>query len=117
MTCVRSGQARPDPWLLTGVPAVVSRVERDFACKWAGRYSSCAGCPAGAVALGAGGAGTYTERVIPGSDLFRVRSPQRSGLRAASQVVMPMVLSESDLHSLWSSTAPARGGHAALGRP
>jgi len=33
--------------------------------------SSCAGCPAGTVALGAGGAGTYTERAIPGSEPIR----------------------------------------------
>ena len=31
------------------------------------------------VALEAGGADTYTQRAIPGSDLFRVRSPRRSG--------------------------------------
>jgi hypothetical protein len=37
-----------------------------------GRYrSACAGCPAGTVALGAGGADTHTQRAIPGSESSR----------------------------------------------
>jgi len=38
MVRVRSGQARPGPWFLAGVPAVVSRVKRDFACTLAGAF-------------------------------------------------------------------------------
>ncbi len=36
MARVRSGQARPGPWFLTGVSAVVSGVKRDFACTFTG---------------------------------------------------------------------------------
>jgi hypothetical protein len=45
---------------------VVSRVKRDLACAFT-RHLPCARCPAVAVMLGAGGAGTYTQRAIPGA--------------------------------------------------
>ena len=54
--------------------------------------SACAGCPAGTVALGAGGADTDTQRAIPGSDLFRSqfkdspRSEASTSLRSAATV-------------------------------
>ena len=38
MARVRSEQARPGPWFLTGVSAVVSRVKRDFACTLTGAF-------------------------------------------------------------------------------
>ena len=75
---------------------MVCRVKCDFACTLTGAISPCTGCPAGTVALGAGGADTYTQRAIPGSDLFRVRSPPRLGSRASSQATMPAALSGSD---------------------
>ena len=40
-------------------------------------------------------ADTYTQRAIPGSDLFRVRSPPQLGSHASSQAAMPAVLSAS----------------------
>jgi len=62
-------------------------------------------CPAVTVMLEAGGAGTYTQRAIPGSDLFCVRSPPRFGSRATRQVAMPAVLSASDRDNPQSTTS------------
>jgi hypothetical protein len=64
MARVRSGQAPAWPLVLTGVSAVGSRVKGDFAYVDR-RLSACAGCPAGTVMLGAGGAGTYAQQAIP----------------------------------------------------
>jgi hypothetical protein len=66
MVRIRPGRLSPGPCLLTGVPAVVSRVKRDLACAFT-RHLPCACCPAVAVTLEAGGAGTYTRRAIPGA--------------------------------------------------
>ena len=63
---VRAGSG-PAPWSLTGVPAEVSRIKHDFACTFAAP-STCVRCPAATVMLDAGGAGTYTQRAIPGSE-------------------------------------------------
>jgi hypothetical protein len=96
MARVRSGQA--PAWPLVSDRSVRSGLQGQARLRvYVGRcLSTCAGCPAGTVALGAGGADTYTQRAIPGSDLFRVRSPPRLGSRASSQVAMPAVLSGSD---------------------
>ena len=59
------GRLPPDPCLLTGVFAVVSRVMRDFACTFTGTFGPVL-VVLRSVALGAGGAGTYAERAIPG---------------------------------------------------
>jgi len=48
------------------VPAEVSGIKRDFAWYVDQALSTCARCPAGTVTLEAGGAGTYTQRAIPG---------------------------------------------------
>ena len=48
--------------------------------------STCAGCPAGTVALGAGGADTYTQRVIP--DLTSSVSVQGSYLAGSHSLAM-----------------------------
>jgi hypothetical protein len=61
------GRLLPGPWLLTGVFAeapwssVTSRVRSPG-------IFTCARCPAVTVALEAGGADTYTQRAIPGSE-------------------------------------------------
>ena len=94
MARVRSGQAPAWPLVLTGVSAEAPGSSVTSRVRWP-VLSTCAGCPAGTVALEAGGADTYTQRAIPGSDLFRVRSPPRLGSRASSQVAMPAVLSGS----------------------
>jgi hypothetical protein len=75
------------------------------------RYlSTCAGCPAGTVALGAGGADTSTERAIFGSDLFRVSSPPRTGSRAQRQITVSADFSESGHGNPRSTTHRACGG-------
>ena len=67
MVRVRSGQA--PAWPLSSDRSVRrgSGVKRDFACTFARHFFTCAHCPAATVTLGAGGAGTYTQRAIPGS--------------------------------------------------
>ena len=67
MARARSGQA--PAWPLSSDRSVRrgSRGKRDFACTCPGSFT-CARCPAVAVTLGAGGAGTYTQRAIPGSE-------------------------------------------------
>ena len=68
MARVRPGQA--PAWPLSSDRSVRrgSRVKHDFACTFTWHYSPVPGCPAGPVMLEAGGAGTYTQRAIPGSE-------------------------------------------------
>jgi hypothetical protein len=65
------GRFRPGPWFLTGVSAVVSGVKRDFACTLAGALPPVLVVLRGTVALEAGGADTYTWRVIAGLEFRR----------------------------------------------
>ena len=67
MARVRSGQARPAPWFLTGVSVEVPGSSVTSRVRAPGTYS-CAGCPAGTVMLEAGGADTDTQRAIPGPE-------------------------------------------------
>ncbi len=114
MARARSGQA--PAWPLVSDRSVRCGLQGQARLRvYVGRcLSSCAGCPAGSVALGAGGADTYAQRAIPGSDLFLVRSPSPGGLRAPSQVVVPAVLSGSCRSTTQSTTSSARGGHGLL---
>ncbi len=73
----------PGPCFLTGVSAVVSRVKSDFACTPARRFPF-ARCPAVIVTLEAGGAGTYTERAIPGSQA----PPLAGGFQSAAWILV-----------------------------
>jgi hypothetical protein len=60
------GRLRPGPWFLVGVSAEApgsSMTSRDHRAP-----SGCARCPAVTVMLEAGGAGTYTQRAIPGRE-------------------------------------------------
>jgi len=68
MARVRSGQA--PAWPLSSDRSVRSGLQGQARLRvYVGPgLSTCAGCPAGTVALGAGGAGTYTQRAIPGSE-------------------------------------------------
>ncbi len=79
MACARPGRLLPGPWSLIGVSAVVSRVKRDFACTLTVALPPEPGLPASTIALEAGGAATDTQQAIPGSSLFRVRSPPSLG--------------------------------------
>jgi hypothetical protein len=68
MAHVRSGQA--SAWPLSSDRSVRrgSSVKRDFACTFSRASSTCARCPAVTVTLDAGGAGTDTQRAIPGTE-------------------------------------------------
>ena len=68
MARVRSGQAQPGLWLLTGVPVEVSGIKRDFACTVHLGLRPVPVVLRPAVTLDAGGAGTYAQRAIPGCD-------------------------------------------------
>jgi hypothetical protein len=61
--------------------------------------------------LEAGGAGTYTQRAIPGSDLFRVRDHWLRLLRAATQVGRPISVSASNREDPGRPSDRARVGH------
>ena len=63
-----AGGLRPGPCVLTGVSAEVSRIKRDFACTFARHLPPVLVAPAVTVTLEAGGADTYTQRAIPGSE-------------------------------------------------
>jgi hypothetical protein len=68
-------------------------------------FSSCAGCPACTVALGAGGAGTYTERAISGPDLMD-QVPSASWLTCAHPVRGPPGRGQGQAHSQHSGPSP-----------
>jgi len=82
MARVRSGQAPPGPWFLTGVSveapgsSMTSRVHSPGTFPWARR-------PAVTVMLDAGGAGTYTQRAIPGPGLSSGLAPSGEPRRTA----------------------------------
>ena len=78
MARVRSGQAPAWPLVSDRSVRRDSRIKRDFACTFTSEFPR-ARCPAVTVTLEAGGADTYTQRAIPGSDLFRVSSGQLPG--------------------------------------
>jgi len=68
MARVRPGQA--PAWPLSSDRSVRrgSGVKRDFACTFTSYFPARARCPAVTVTLEAGGADTYTQRAIPGSE-------------------------------------------------
>ena len=68
MARVRSGSAPAWPLVSGRSVRSGSRVKRDFPCTLTGALPPALVCPAGTVALEAGGAGTYTQRAIPGSE-------------------------------------------------
>ena len=74
MARVRSGQAPAWPLVSDRSARRGSRIKHDFACTFAAP-STCVRCPAATVMLDAGGAGTYTQRAIPGSEPSQFFSP------------------------------------------
>jgi hypothetical protein len=60
-----AGQAPPDPWFLTGVSVVVSRVKRDFMCTLVGVFPPVLVVLRPQSRLWLEGAETYTQRAIP----------------------------------------------------
>src|SRR5271166_692178 len=61
------GRLRPGPWFLTGVPAEAPGSSMTSRVRSPASFP-CARCPAVTVTLEAGGADTYTQRAIPGSE-------------------------------------------------
>ncbi len=68
MARVRSGQAPAWPLVSGRSVRRGSGVKREFACTFAQELSSRIRCPAATVTLETGGADTYTQRAIPGSE-------------------------------------------------
>ncbi len=64
---------------------MVSRVKRDFVRTLTGAFPP---CPAGTVMLGAGGAGTYAQRAIPGPSARPAARFLVRGRRAIRVLVM-----------------------------
>ena len=99
MARARSGQALAWPLVSDRSVRRGSGVKRDFACTFT-RQFPCARCPAVTVMLEAGGAGTYTQRAIPGAD----RS-QDFFTFARMPTVLPLPPALSD----WEVSAAFRG--------
>ena len=68
------GRLLPGPWLLTGVFAEAPGSSVTSRVRSPGTFT-CARCPAVTVMLEAGGADTYTQRAIPGSDASQGLAP------------------------------------------
>ncbi len=98
------GRLLPGPCLLTGVPAEAPGSSVTSRVRSPGNFT-CPRCPAVTVTLDAGGAGTYTQRAIPGSEpsqdscTFRPDTDLMPSQHPKQQVILPLCF--------WSSVADA----------
>ena len=91
MARVRSGQAPPGPWFPSGVFAEAPGSSMTSCVRAPGRLT-CTLCPAARVMLEAGGADTYTQRAIPGSepslDFCTFRTPNPTSLAHTAPIIL-----------------------------